>query len=269
MTGSAAIDFGTWSFYGDQTLFDLIAATTNALNGALLARRPDHFRNFTFVGIILMAIVGGIAGGVTRDVILGEPPAALMNPAYLTLCVAAGVLGYALAYGKGQLFREGLFQFMTSMSLPWYAIVGAQKSIEAGFPVIGAVAIGVIGATTGRFLIDVISGVPPKQFVRGEWFVVTAIIAAVVWIIGDAAGLPFWAAGLIAFAIAFSFRVAALYLGWEEPLAAEPKGVRMHEDARPLLGRKLAHRSSAELRSLGLAVGDDDAEGRSAGADSR
>jgi hypothetical protein len=32
---------------GGDTLFNLIAATTNALNGAILARRPDHYRNFT------------------------------------------------------------------------------------------------------------------------------------------------------------------------------------------------------------------------------
>jgi len=87
-----AVTLGTWSFHGDQTTIDLIAASTNALNGAILARRPDHYRSFTFIGIILMAIIGGIGGGVTRDVILGEPPAAFMNPAYLTLCVGLGVL---------------------------------------------------------------------------------------------------------------------------------------------------------------------------------
>jgi len=39
------IDVGNWTWTGDFTTIDLIAATTNALNGALLARRPDHFRN--------------------------------------------------------------------------------------------------------------------------------------------------------------------------------------------------------------------------------
>ena len=41
-------------------------------------------------------------------------------------------VGYHLAYAKGQLFREGLFQFMASFSLPWYAIVGAQNGVEVG-----------------------------------------------------------------------------------------------------------------------------------------
>ena len=251
------LTLGTWTFFGAATFVDLIAATTNALNGAILARRPDHFRNFTFIGIILMALIGGIGGGVTRDVILDTTPSAFTNPAYITLCVAAGVLGYFIAYAKGQFFREGLFQFMTSFSLPWYAIIGAQKAVEAGYPILGAVALGVIASTAGRWLIDVSSGVPPKQFVRSEWFVVTAAGTALIWILLDATGLPYWAAVLIAFAFGFAFRVLALYGGWEEPLAAEPAGVKIHPDRRPLLGRKLAHKSKEELRYLGLNVEDE------------
>jgi len=67
---AAGITIGGFKWTGSFTTIDLIAATTNALNGALLARRPDHYRNFTVVGILLMALLGGIGGGVTRDVIL-------------------------------------------------------------------------------------------------------------------------------------------------------------------------------------------------------
>ena len=36
--------------------------------------RTDHYRNFTVVGILLMALLGGIGGGVTRDVLLDKNP---------------------------------------------------------------------------------------------------------------------------------------------------------------------------------------------------
>jgi hypothetical protein len=39
---------------GSLTAINLIAAMTNAFSGALLARRKDHFRYWTVVGIILM-----------------------------------------------------------------------------------------------------------------------------------------------------------------------------------------------------------------------
>ena len=72
-------------------------------------------------------------------------PSALTNPAYITLALAFGILGYSLAYTGGQMFREGLFQFMTSFSLPWYAIVGAQKDVTVGLPVLGCLLLAVVG----------------------------------------------------------------------------------------------------------------------------
>jgi uncharacterized membrane protein YeiH len=248
------IDFGAWQLTGDFTTIDLIAASTNALNGAILARRPDHYRNFTVIGILLMALLGGLGGGITRDVLLNKVPSALTNPAYITLCLAFGALGYAIAYGKGQLFREGLFQFMTSFSLPWYAIIGASAGIAAGLPILGALLLAVVGPTAGRYYIDITCGVPPKQFIRGEWFVLIAFLTGLVWILLDAAGLGTWPATILSFAFGFVVRLLALYRGWEEPLASEPKGVYQHSDGRPLLGRKIAGKSEREMRDLGLAI---------------
>ena len=79
--------FQGWDFTGNFTFVDLVAASTNALNGALLARRPDHYKNYTIVGILAMALLGGLGGGITRDVLLGEVPAALTNPAYITMAL--------------------------------------------------------------------------------------------------------------------------------------------------------------------------------------
>ena len=55
--------FKGWDLTGNYTLVDLVAASTNALNGALLARRPDHFKNFTIVGILCMACSAGLVAG--------------------------------------------------------------------------------------------------------------------------------------------------------------------------------------------------------------
>ncbi|MGZ4663483.1 MAG: trimeric intracellular cation channel family protein [Frankiaceae bacterium] len=249
---ASGITVGGFTWHGSFTTIDLIAATTNALNGALLARRPDHYRNFTVVGVLLMALLGGLGGGITRDILLGQVPSALTNPAYILLCLAAGIVGYRIAFAEGQLFREGLFQFMTSFSLPWYAIVGAQAGVEANIPILGSLLLAVVGPTAGRYYIDVTSGVPPKQFVRSEWFVAIAALTGAVWIACDAIGLGTWWSAGISFTIGFIVRVTALYRGWEEPLAREPAGVYRHSDGRPLLGRKLKHKSVREMRDLGL-----------------
>src|SRR5579875_1781763 len=136
--------FGIWTFTTVDVI-SLIAATTNAFNGALLARRPDHYKHFTVIGIIVVAYAAGIGGGIIDD-------------------------------KSAQRFKDGLFQFMTAFSLPWYAIVGVQAALAANLGYVAAVIIGVVATTAGRWIVDVACNVVPKQLVRGEFFVVAAAL---------------------------------------------------------------------------------------------
>ena len=205
-----------------------------------------------------MALLMGLGGGITRDVLVGEVPGALTNPAYIVLALAFGTAGYLMAYKGGQLFREGIFQFMTSFSLPWYAIAGAQQGVEVGLPIAGVLILAVVGPTAGRWYVDVSCGVPPKQFVRGEWFVTIAALTGLIWLVAYELGASIALSAGIAFVIGFAVRVTALFGGWEEPLAKEPSGVYVHDDGRPLLGRKLKGKSKREMSDLGLVVHKDD-----------
>ncbi len=98
---------------------------------------------------------------------------------------------------------------------------------------------------------------PPKQFIRGEWFVADAMLTGIAWVIATQLGLSSWPAAGVAFAVGYIFRVLALWFAWEEPLAKEPAGVYIHNDGRPMLGRKLKGKSRRELRDLGLVVEPD------------
>jgi uncharacterized membrane protein YeiH len=210
---------------GSFTIIDLIAATTNAFNGALLARQPSHYRKYTVVGILLLAVFGGIGGGVTRDILLNDIPSALTNAWYLILCAVAALLALRISGQLDQARTTRLFDFMSAFSLPWYAAVGVNKALEADLPYIACILIGVVGPTAGRFLIDITAGVTPQHFVRGEWFVGTAVLTSVVYLIADAGfGLDIWPSTLIAFAVGFVFRVAARRLEWEEPMPSNQAG---------------------------------------------
>jgi uncharacterized membrane protein YeiH len=222
------MDLGLFADFtlGDFTIIDLIAATTNAFNGALLARQPSHYRKYTTVGIVLIAFFGGIGGGVSRDVLLNDIPSALTNAWYLILCAVAGYLALRISGQLDEARSARLFDFMSAFSLPWYAAVGANKALEANLPYLACVLIGVVGPTAGRFLIDITSGVTPQHFVRGEWFVGTAVLTSVVYIVADAGlGLSIWPATLLAFAVGFPFRLLARRLSWEEPMPRNQEGV--------------------------------------------
>ena len=107
-----------------------------------------------------------------------------------------------------------------------------------------------VGATAGRYLIDISCGVPPKQFVQGEWFVVIAIITGVAWLFCDSLALPALASNLIAFVIGFGLRILALYQASEEPLAKEPAAAYLPDDGRPKLERKLKEESVREMKEI-------------------
>jgi uncharacterized membrane protein YeiH len=220
---------GTWTL-GSLVLIDLLAATTNAFNGAILASRRDHRRNWTMIGIILIAVIGGIGGGVTRDVLLNSIPGALQNPWYLILSLAAALLALAATRRMTPKGTRRLFDFMAAFSLPWYAIIGTQKALALDLPVIAVVLIGVVGPTAGRYFIDLTSGVTPQQFTKGEWFVGTAVLTSVTYIILDALGLAspsIWPATIIAWLVGFTFRNLSLHFKWEEPEPWEQD--RFHE----------------------------------------
>ncbi len=214
---------GYWTL-GDFVIIDLIAATTNAFNGALLARQPSHNRSYTLVGLLLIAVIGGIGGGVTRDILLNDVPSALTNPWYLILCAVAAGLALRIASVSSPGRTARLFDFMSIFSLPWYAAIGTSKALDADLPLIACVLIGVVGPTAGRYFIDLTSGVTPQHFVRGEWFVGTAVLTSATYIVLDGAGLEIWPATLGAFAVGFAFRFLSRRLGWEEPLPRSTTG---------------------------------------------
>ena len=200
-----------------------------------------------------MALLMGLGGGITRDVLINKVPGAITNPAYLILALAVRDPRLPPRVRSGQMFREGLFQFMTSFSLPLYAIVGAQAGVTAGLPIARRAVPGGRRPDRRPLVCRRHSGVPPKQFIRGEWFVTTALDRS------DLADLRRDRArdlGVCRDRVRVRLHVphARALQGWEEPLAREPKGVYQHDDGRPMLGRKIKGKSVRELRDLGLLV---------------
>jgi uncharacterized membrane protein YeiH len=226
----------------------LVAATTNAFNGALLARRPDHYRHFTVMGIIILGYAGGIGGGIVRDILVNKVPAPLINPWYLILCLAAACLAILVDFHSVQKFKDGLFQFMTAFSLPWYAIVGAQAALDAHLGYGAAVLIGMIATTAGRWIIDGACLVVPKQLVRGEFFMGAAALSGITYVVCAAVfEWPLLASTALAFVVGFGFRLLAQTFGWEEWEPWEPQALKAGEKARKTLGEGLRAEFDVEI----------------------
>jgi len=64
--------------------------------------------------------------------------------------------------------------------------------VTVGLPVLGCLLLALVGPTAGRWLVDVSSGVTPKSFIKGEWFIGTALRDGAVWILVYWAGAGTW-----------------------------------------------------------------------------
>lgn len=69
---------------------------------------------------------------------------------------------YQYAEAKEERFRKSTLAFFKSFTLPWFAVLGAHKSLDHGLGFFSAVLVGVLAMTAGGVLIDLFSGVTPE-----------------------------------------------------------------------------------------------------------
>ena len=76
---------------GVLLVFELVGIFAFAVSGALMAIRND----FDIVGIVLLAGITALGGGVARDLIIGAvPPVAFTHLGYFLVPVVAAVVAF-------------------------------------------------------------------------------------------------------------------------------------------------------------------------------
>jgi uncharacterized membrane protein YeiH len=196
--------------------FDLAATALFAVTGAIAGMR----KGYDFVGVTVLALATAVAGGLLRDVLLARgTPAALVDGRYLVAVLAGGVLAL---FFRAFLHRLRLVLLLAdALGLGIYAVVGTQKALALGLPVVSAVLLGVVNAVGGSVVRAVLVREEPLIFKPGEWYALAALGGAVVFaalVVG--VGADATRAALAATAVSFSARVLSIRLGWRtEPVA--------------------------------------------------
>jgi uncharacterized membrane protein YeiH len=192
-------------------LFDLGATFAFALTGAFAAIR----RHYDIVGVLALALVSGIGGGLIRDGIFLQDTRTplLVNPAYMYVITAATVAGF---FFRQQVHKfQRLIAWVDALGLGAYAVFGVQKALNAGLPPSAAVLIGVINAVGGGLLRDVLTREEPLVFKPGQFYLLTALAGAVTFICAGVY-LPITAmqAALLAMTVTFLTRSITIAFNW-------------------------------------------------------
>ncbi|MET1037987.1 MAG: TRIC cation channel family protein, partial [Aeromicrobium sp.] len=155
-----------------------------AMSGALVAARLG----LDIFGLVVLGLITGLGGGVTRDIILGiHPPAAFDNWGYLLSATAAAVLVFFESGRVGR--RERPILLLDAVGLSLFCVTGAIAGVDAGLGVLPSSLLGLVTAVGGGAMRDVLSNRVPVIF-QGDLYALPALLGAVLAAVIATRGWP-------------------------------------------------------------------------------
>jgi uncharacterized membrane protein YeiH len=193
-----------------QTL-DYVGIAVFAATGALAASR----KQLDIVAFVFFGGVTALGGGTLRDLLLDVPVFWVRHPLYLAIPLCAAVLVYFTAHLLESRYRVLLWA--DAVGLAAYAVVGAAKTLTVGASAADALALGILTATFGGVIRDVLAG-EPSVILRGDLYITCAFAGALTFVLLEGLGAPFWVSATLGFLVAFGVRSGALLWRWTLPV---------------------------------------------------
>ena len=191
---------------------DLFGTMAFAVTGAFKA--VEHKSDI--VGVIILATITGVAGGVFRDIVFGRiPPLAIVNPLYLIITVATGVAIFFLYRALKK--HWNLFLKFDAIGLGVFTVIGATFAYDLFGPNFLAMAFaGLITAIGGGVLRDVFVNEVPIVFVK-ELYASASFIGVVIFFGLLAAGADLNIATIPSIVAVTALRLLAMRYNWNLP----------------------------------------------------
>ncbi|HET9731408.1 MAG TPA: TRIC cation channel family protein [Acidimicrobiales bacterium] len=199
----------------DPTLIiwlNLVGTFVFGLSGGLAAVRA----RLDIFGVLVLAVVVALAGGITRDLLIGTPPATFRDWRYLAAAGAAGLATFAARSALERLWN--VIQVLDAAGLALFCVTGAAKAVEFRLGPAPSIILGAITGIGGGMLRDVLIRQIPTVL-RHDLYAVPALAGAAVVVGADAAGIHNPAFPLIGFAVCFVMRIVGLRFNIQLPIA--------------------------------------------------
>jgi uncharacterized membrane protein YeiH len=200
---------------------DLCGVGVFAASGALTASR----KQMDLVGFCLIATVTGIGGGTLRDLLLDRGAVSWVNdPSTIVLCFAVAAALFFTAHHIESRFRALLWA--DAVGLAVFCVGGAEIALSAGAPALVAVLMGVMTATFGGILRDVLCAEVPL-ILRREIYATAAAAGAITYVALEAAEAG-WIAQVVGFGVGFGARAIGIVTGFSLPTYRSRPGRLYH-----------------------------------------
>lgn len=191
---------------------DVLAIIVGSLTGALHATR----KQLGLLGVIVVAFCTGVGGGAIRDtILLAGTPGFLLTPEFMACACGGAVLAYFFARAASAL--QPAYVLLDALMIGIWVLLGCTSAQALGLGDVSVVFVGVVAATGGGLLRDVLCHNLPSMVTPGVWYSPAAFFAAVTWVGLEATGLAIWIAQLSAMVVATSLRLLSLRFGLYTP----------------------------------------------------
>ena len=194
---------------------DLAGTVLFAREGALAAIRGQ----LDFFGVMVLSFATALAGGVIRDLLLGDaPPASLRDWRYATAAFLAGAGGFFFYHFVLQI-PNVVIMVLDAAGLGLFAVAGTEKALAFRLHPFIAVLLGTITGVGGGTVRDIFLAQVPI-ILRADVYATAALAGSALMILARKLGVPpAWAAFLGGTAC-FMLRVVSVWRHWNLPHAA-------------------------------------------------
>lgn len=203
-----------WTLSTAQVVIEVVATLAFALSGLVEAAR----KRLDAVGVCVVAALTAFGGGTLRDVLLDRRPFFWVQHAdWVWGLLALSLLAMAFMRARHLRPTERAMLWPDALGLGLFAASGTQIALQAQMPALVAALMGMVTASFGGVLRDIVCNQIPAAFSDHRPYAVLAFLGG--WcVIGlHAIGSGDNAALLAGATVAAGLRLLALRLDWQLP----------------------------------------------------
>ena len=197
------------------SIIEITAILVYAYSGMMYARKSG----FDYIGVLTIALVTALGGGSLRDVLLGNHPLYWISHWEFALYVLLlSPIALVLWRSHKDFSSYRALMFIDALGLGLFTASGTGIALEMKTPLLPAAFIGVITATFGGVLRDILCNEKPQLFQPTEPLYATcAFIGAWVYILMRGLHSEPTLALVVCIAVTFLFRTLAIVFNLRLP----------------------------------------------------
>jgi len=167
-------------------------------------------------GVVVLAVVVGLAGGITRDLLIGIAPQTFRDWRYLAVAAGAGLVTVVAHPVLGRLERPILV--LDAAGLALFCVTGASSALDHRVGTVEAIVLGAITGVGGGVLRDILLREVPVVL-RTGLYAIPALIGAAIVAVAARIGTHSLAVPIAGAAVCFGLRLAGIHFDLNVPQA--------------------------------------------------